>query len=143
MKKGISEIVASLMMIVIVVGVGMALYTYSMGYFSVTASALGETSKVNINSVRERFTVVDVILEAEGGETHISAAVYNYGKTSIILKALFINGTMATVSESVEIPPNDWAWFNGTVPALIPAGSLCYIRVVSEMGNFYEELVVS
>ncbi|MGC8936740.1 MAG: hypothetical protein ACP5KV_05180 [Candidatus Methanomethylicaceae archaeon] len=143
MANGISEIVATLMMLVIVSGMGIALYVYSMGYFTTTASALGEVSRLDANSVRERFVVVDVVLRSSGGETNVSAAVYNYGKTGVTLMMMFLNGTQATISETEDVPPGGLIWFNGTVPVVIPSGSLCYLRVVSSLGNFYETVVVS
>jgi len=143
LSKGISEIVATLIMIVIVSGIGMALYVYSMGYFTVTASALGEVSKVNVNSIRERFTVVDVILKQDGGGMEVSAAVYNYGKTGVTLRGMFLNGTEVAVSGPIEVQPGGLVWFNGTVPVVLPSGALCHIRVVSGLGNYYEAVVVS
>ncbi|MGQ9759986.1 MAG: hypothetical protein ACUVQ5_05405 [Candidatus Methanomethylicaceae archaeon] len=143
MSKGISEIVATLIMIVLVSGAGMALYVYSMGYFTITTSALGEANRLNVNSLRERFTIVDVLFSVGGGETEVSTAVYNYGKTSVTLRAMFINGTAVAVPEPIEVAPGDLAWFNGSLPVALSTGSLVYVRVVSGLGNFYEALVVS
>ena len=143
MAEGISEIVATLMMLVIVSGIGIGLYVYSMGYFTTTASALGEVSKMNVNTVRERFTVVDVVIRSSGEETEISAAVYNYGKTGVTLQMMFLNGTQLTVNEMEEVPPGGLIWFNGSVPVIIPDRSLCYLRVVSALGNVHETVVVS
>jgi hypothetical protein len=41
------------------------------------------------------------------------------------------------------VPPGGLIWFNGSVPVTIPEGSLCYLRVVSALGNVHETVVVS
>jgi hypothetical protein len=143
MAEGISEIVATLMMLVIVSSIGIGLYVYSMGYFTTTASALGEVSRLDVNTLRERFAVVDVIVRRSGGGTEVSAAVYNYGKTTVTLQMMFLNGTQLAVSDVESVPPGGLIWFNGSVPVTIPEGSLCYLRVVSALGNVHETVVVS
>ncbi|MBC7113169.1 MAG: hypothetical protein H5T34_04015 [Candidatus Methanomethyliales bacterium] len=143
MAKGISEIVATLMMLTIVSGIGIALYAYSMGYFTTTTSALSEVSRMNANTMKERFVVVDVVFRSSGGGTEVSAAVYNYGKIGVTLQMMFLNGTQLTINEVEEVPPSGLIWFNGSVPVIIPKGSLCYLRVVSALGNVYETIVVS
>ena len=103
MKKGISEIVAILVMLLIVSSIGVVIYTYATGYFSLMSSAITERSKLDINTINEKFVVVDIIIN-KSNNTEICAAVYNYGKTSIILKSMFINGTKAITNEEEIFP---------------------------------------
>jgi len=140
LSRGISEIVATLMMIVIVSSIGIALFVYSTGYFSGTTSAMGEVNRLNVNTVRERFLIVDTLVRS-GASTEVSAAVYNYGRTTITIEAMFLNGTRLTLSWPVEIMPGEWAWVNGSTPFPVSSGSICSVRVASSLGNVYEAMV--
>lgn len=138
-EKGISEIIAVLMMIVIVSSVSVVMYSYSVGFFSGVTSAIGERTRIDVISMKEKFAIVDVVVVATGDNSTISAAVYNYGKTDVVLHKMFVNGTMAEVKE-VALPPNGLAWFNGSVPITL-SNSVFYLRVASKMGNYHEVLV--
>jgi archaellum component FlaF (FlaF/FlaG flagellin family) len=139
MKKGISEIVAILVMLLIVSSIGVIIYTYATGYFSLMSSAITERSKLDINTIKEKFVVVDIIIN-KSNNTEICAAVYNYGKTSIILKSMFINGTKAITNEE-EILPGEFKWFNGTINMVIPSNTIINLKVVSSLGNYYETVI--
>ncbi|NHV45863.1 MAG: hypothetical protein HA493_04435 [Candidatus Verstraetearchaeota archaeon] len=139
MKKGISEIVAILVMLLIVSSIGVVIYTYATGYFSLMSSAITERSKLDINTIKEKFVVVDIIIN-KSNNTEICTAVYNYGKTSIILKSMFINGTKAITNEE-EILPGEFKWFNGTINMVIPSNTIINLKVVSSLGNYYETVI--
>lgn len=139
MKKGISEIIATLVMLLIVSSIGVIIYTYATGYFSLMSSAITERSKLDINTIKEKFVVVDIIIN-KSNNTEICAAVYNYGKTSIILKSMFINGTKAITNEE-EILPGEFKWFNGTINMVIPSNTIINLKVVSSLGNYYETII--
>jgi archaellum component FlaF (FlaF/FlaG flagellin family) len=139
MKKGISEIIAILVMLLIVSSIGVIIYTYATGYFSLMSSAITERSKLDINTINEKFVVVDVIIN-KSNNTEICTAVYNYGKTSIILKSMFINGTKAITNEE-EIFPGEFKWFNGTINMVIPSNTTINLKVVSSLGNYYETII--
>jgi hypothetical protein len=139
MKKGISEIVAILVMLLIVSSIGVVIYTYATGYFSLMSSAITERSKLDINTIKEKFVIVDIIIN-KSNNTEICAAVYNYGKTSIILKSMFINGTKAITNEE-EILPGEFKWFNGTINMIIPSNTIINLKVVSSLGNYYETII--
>jgi archaellum component FlaF (FlaF/FlaG flagellin family) len=140
MKKGISEIIAILVMLLIVSSIGVIIYTYATGYFSLMSSAITERSKLDINTIKEKFVIVDVIINRLSNSTEICTAVYNYGKTSIILKLMFINGTKAITNEE-EILPGEFKWFNGTINIVIPSNTIINLKVVSSLGNYYETVI--
>lgn len=139
MARGISEIIAVLMMIVIVSSISLVVYVYSVGLFTGTTSAFREKTNINIMSLREKFIIVDVFVRVVGNNSIIHAAVYNYGKTDIFLSQMFINGTKAETGE-IKLPPNSLIWFNGTIPLRI-FNSTFNLRIVSKLGNYHEILV--
>ncbi len=137
MSRGISEIVATLLMIVVVSSISVALFTYSAGYFSGTTSAIGAVNTLNVGIVMERFVIVDTL---KSGTNTISVAVYNYGRTPVTIVALFLNGTNLPLSEPIEIMPGEWGWVNGTTPVIVLSGSICSVSIASSLGNVYEEM---
>ena len=143
MAKGVSEILAALMMIVIVSGIGVGIYVYSVGYMMGTTSAFSETTRINTRAIRERVVVVDVIFKNTGTGAEVAVALYNYGRVPVIIQTMFLNGTMLAVNGPEEVLPGDMIWFNGTAPVAIPGGSVCHLKVVSAMGSVYETMAVS
>lgn len=139
MAKGISEIIAVLMMIIIVSSVSIIIYSYSVGFFTGVTSAFEERTRMDIAGMKEKFVIVDVFVKVIDDSSIVSAAVYNYGKSDIVLHQMFINGTKAEVNE-IKLSPNSLAWFNGSI-SIVLSNSTFYLRIVSKMGNFYEVLV--
>ncbi|MDH5806367.1 MAG: hypothetical protein QXW62_05805 [Candidatus Methanomethylicaceae archaeon] len=139
MAKGISEIIAILMMIIIVSSISVIIYSYSVGFLTGVTSIFGERTRIDIISMKEKFVIVDVFVEVLSNNSIVSVAVYNYGKVDVILHQMFINGTKAEVEE-IKLAPNNVVWFNGSVPILL-SNSTFYLRIVTKMGNFYEVLV--
>lgn len=139
MAKGISEIIAILMMIIIVSSISVIIYSYSVGFLTGVTSIFGERTRIDIISMKEKFVIVDVFVEVLSNNSIVSVAVYNYGKVDVILHQMFINGTKAEVEE-IKLAPNNVVWFNGSVPILL-SNSTFYLRIVTKMGNYYEVLV--
>lgn len=139
MARGISEIIAVLMMIVIVSSASIIIYSYSVGFFTGVTSVFGERISMDIVGMREKFVIVDVFVKVLSNGSIVSAAVYNYGKTDITLHQMFINGTRVNVEE-INLLPNSVTWFNGSVSISL-SNSTFYLRIVSKMGNFHEVLV--
>ena len=137
-RKGVSEIIAVILMILIVTSIGFGVFLYALGYFSNITSAYTESSRLDSNAVRENFAITDVLFTVSGGETTIRVAVYNYGTTNLRIAAVYINGTpVSGLSDPGAIPPFSWAYVTGKFPP-IGAGEPQLVRVVSRLGNYYE-----
>lgn len=136
MSKGVSEIVATVLMILMVSTIGMGVFLYSMGYFSGITSARYETNRMEINAIQENFRVVDAIIK-NGTSCEVRLAVYNYGNVRIDLAAMYVNGIPFTVT-ATGIEPRQTAWFNGTYAGTIAEG-LWKVRIVTQKGSVYDE----
>jgi flagellin-like protein len=143
-KKGVSEIVATVLMIMIVTLIGFTVLLYGMGYFSGTTSARDQANAITIAGLEERFIIVDSNFIRSGGNTIVAVTVYNYGQTNVDITAIYLNST-ASLSNiaSTVIYPNTIQQINGTYIGIIPYNNSQDIRVVSTLGNYYENYYTS
>lgn len=141
MSKGVSEIVATVLMILMVSTIGMSVFLYSMGYFSGITSARYESNRMEINAIQENFRIVDAII-VNGNPCELKVAVYNYGNVRVDLRenGMYVNGIPFSASP-VSIEPRQTAWFNGTYSGSI-TDQIWKVRIVSQRGTAYDEAFV-
>jgi flagellin-like protein len=137
-SKGVSEIVATVLMIMIVTAIGFAIFLYGMGFFTASTSARDQATQTGIATLRERFIVVDTYFNIT--DDTVSVWVYNYGETNIRISSVYLNGSMLNIdspAQPVFITPTDVTKIvcNTT---LVSAGDSQLVRIVSSLGNFYE-----
>ncbi|MEN3053442.1 MAG: hypothetical protein ABC606_06465 [Candidatus Methanosuratincola petrocarbonis] len=138
MSKGVSEIVATVLMILLVSTIGISVFLYSMGYFSGITSARYEENSAEINAIRENFRIVDAIISNGTGSCDARFAVYNYGTIRVDLAGMYINGRQFTVQKT-SVEPYQTVWFNGTFSDTVP-GDGFRVRIVSMRGTAYDEV---
>jgi len=92
-KRGVSEVIASLMMILIVSVVGTALYSYSLDTFSSSWSSFLLWTNRREEEARERFSVIAVWWD-NGNELNLT--ILNYGKIELAIDAVYVDGTAVT-----------------------------------------------
>lgn len=134
-RKGISELIATVVMIGLMALVGTAALLYSMNYFSGVTSAREGAENIELSSMKEDFVIVDAI--SKGGQA--SVAVYNFGKAEIFIVGMYVNGISYNLTTPpVEIRAGEMAWVNAS--GATDTANLALIRVVSSTGNFYENV---
>lgn len=138
LSKGVSEIVAAVLMILIVSTIGLGVFLYSMGYFSGITSARYEATKVEINAIAENFRIVDAIFKKVPID-EVNLAVYNYGNVGIDLAAIYVNGTPLQTT-GIRLEPKQTGWFNGTYNTGEISDGPAYVRIVTIKGSVYEEV---
>jgi len=135
-RKGVSEIIATVLMILIVTTIGFGVVSLSMNYFSGVSSARDVANKINIDAIRENFIVVNVLINTSS--SNVSIWVYNYGEINLRMTAIYLNGTQLGNFEAPPyIVPAGYGIINGTYPGAI-GNAPQLIRVVSTLGNYYE-----
>ncbi|MDI9608987.1 MAG: hypothetical protein QFX34_01750 [Candidatus Verstraetearchaeota archaeon] len=137
-RKGVSEIIAVILMILIVTTIGFGVFLYSLGYFSNITSAYVESSKLDSDAVRENFVITDVLFTVSSGSTNVRVAVYNYGQTNLRVAALYLNGTALGNLVEESIPPYAFGYVTGVLDREVSTSSPQLVRVVSKLGNYYE-----
>jgi len=133
--RGVSEIVATILLVLMVVSIGMGVFLYSMGYMSLVSSARSDANSLDVAVLKERFIIVD----ANVATTSAQIAVYNYGETNVKIVGLYINGMLHSPPSGITILPGKYQFINATYGSL-NANSMCTIRVVSSLGNYYEDV---
>ena len=139
--KGLSEIIATVLMIMIVTVLGFSIFLYGLGFFTATTSANNQATATGIQSLQERFVIIDVnftVTTTPVNNTIVTAWVYNYGSTNEKIVAMYLNGTQVSNVLSTLIDPNAALMVAGNVPFNVTQGIPQTIRVVSSFGNFYE-----
>jgi flagellin-like protein len=89
-NKGVSEIVASLMLILVVTTAGALLYSYSLDTFSSSSSLLQLQLNQREDRARERFVTIAVWWNRAD---RLNLTILNYGKIDIIIDTVYVNAT--------------------------------------------------
>jgi archaellum component FlaF (FlaF/FlaG flagellin family) len=134
-NRGVSELMAMVIMVGVVAIVGTATLLYSMNYFSGVNSAKEEYGALELNALEEDFLIVDAY--SGGGVANV--AIYNYGNREIEIVGMYVNGMDYNVSGApIEIRAGETIVVNGS--GATDASNLALIRVVSSSGNYYENV---
>jgi len=138
-RRAVSEVVASLLLIMVVVVLGALVLTYSFSTFQRSHRTLIEAIMGERLSLKERFTIVDVWLH----EGILSIAVYNYGDVDVTISRVYLanESFLAALNAApTTIPAGRFRWVNVSVDGLIARGSVYRVKVSSERGVTCEVL---
>lgn len=138
-SKGVSEIVATVLMIMIVTAIGFAIFLYGLGFFTASTSARDVATQTGIATLRERFVVVDVNFTAVNSTaTNVTVWVYNYGETNLKISTVYLNASQIfNPAVPTSINPTDVTKIVCTTTG-VSANCTQLVRVVSTLGNYYE-----
>jgi hypothetical protein len=100
-RAALSEVISSVILAGVVLSIGGALWSYSMGAAGIMADTYIDEVLETMNTVTERFMVEHVNVSASGNE--LTVWVYNYGDTPIS-----VNVTASLESEGYNITVNDY-----------------------------------
>ena len=134
-RRAVSEIVASLVLLLIVSTLGTALYSYTLTITQGQHDAIrAETSRATERS-RERFKVVAVWWAGSGDLLNVT--VLNYGRNDISIADVYVEGERVAAysfgrGEEIYIGRLLRVAFTSPVP--IQSGSVYELTVVSERG---------
>lgn len=89
-NTGVSEIIASLMLVLVVSAAGVLLYSYSLGAFSSSSSSFQLQSTQREEQARERFLAISV---GWNRVDQLNLTILNYGKIDVIIDTIYVNAT--------------------------------------------------
>ncbi|RLG60795.1 hypothetical protein DRN86_01605 [Candidatus Geothermarchaeota archaeon] len=133
-KRGVSEIIASLIIITIAIGLGSGLYIYSLKFFADFRSSMGTKLSLATAKADERFIITYSYYNSTDSTLHVF--IYSYGDIEARIVAIYVNGqhfekeTIVNPDEIKEL----------TVSISLSSGTY-KVKVVSERGNSYEKYV--
>jgi len=134
-RRGVSEVVASLILILIVSIVGAALYSNSVSMFSSSSSSFLLQMKRREESARERLSIVAVWWD---NENQLNLTILNYGKIDLAIDAVYIDGTAVTAFVSgrgTTVTRKAIVPVKVNSPFTIQDGQTYELVVVSERGS--------
>jgi flagellin-like protein len=136
-RRGVSEIIASLILVLIVTAAGTVAYSMSLNSFSQSSSLFQLQTGQREEQARERFAVIAVSWDATE-PNRLNLTVLNYGKTDVTVDAVYVNGTAVATylgGKGVKTGASNLVFvgFNSSAPIL--TGQTYDILVVSERGG--------
>lgn len=128
-SRAVSEVIASLIIILIVSVLGTSLYTYTLTEMRLQQNALQGDVQRESERAQERFRVIACAFDGN----LLNLTVLNYGRLDIEIVDVYVNGDRVALSHGEEICTSEIGLISFTYPALIP-DILNEIVVVSERG---------
>jgi len=133
-KRGVSEIIASLILILIVTSAGVVAYSYSIGAFSSFTSLFQLDTKQKEKQTQERF----IIIAVWNSSNQLNLTVLNYGQIDLTLDMVYVNWTSVASylgGRNTTIGKGVLSQISFTSPVTIQSGSTYEIIVVSTRGS--------
>lgn len=97
-RRGVSEIVATLIILITVTILGVVLYNFALSTTNSQTNSLLSSTYVQEKTAMERLEVISIV--CVGGETHID--LINYGKTEVTISAIYVNDRLIMNNYSVK-----------------------------------------
>jgi flagellin-like protein len=88
-RRGVSEIISTIILILIVSVAGSMLFAYSAGFFQGQQDEVLRENELTVNQAEERFRITAV--SWNGVDDDLDIAVYNYGLDDIEISDIYIN----------------------------------------------------
>lgn len=90
-RRGVSEVISSLLVLFITVSIGVAVYAYATNVFSSMISSYSDTYFFNTMVLKERFLIEDLWFK---DNSTVIITLFNYGSVSVVISAIFFNDTL-------------------------------------------------
>jgi archaellum component FlaF (FlaF/FlaG flagellin family) len=134
-RRGVSEIISTIIIILIVSVAGTYLFSYSIGRFQDYNDDYFRETELVIGQARERFNVPAVWWDQSSNLLNIT--VYNFGEIDLSISDVYINGIRVTSYSSgrdTKILTGSLHQLVFNSPVSISDGEEYRIRVVSNRG---------
>jgi len=128
-KKGVSPVIATLLLIVIAVAAAVVTYTFVMGFVG--------TSTASASTVQGQLTYDAYKVEGTTGNANITIYLRNIGGKSVTVSAVYVAGTLYTNNQTADnttVLPNDrWmlantSGYNSTLTIDVGETKMLFIR---------------
>jgi archaellum component FlaF (FlaF/FlaG flagellin family) len=97
--RGVSEVVASLVIVLVVSIAGTILYSFSMEAFNSSSSSFLLQTKSREEQAKERFSITAVWWD---NNSQLNLTILNYGKIELAIDAVYVDGIKATINEGKD-----------------------------------------
>jgi len=137
-KRGVSEVVASLIIMLIVTVAGAGLYAYSLNAFSSSGSSFLLQTSGREERAREQLLITTVWWNVSND--YLNITILNYGKIELVIDAVYIDGNQVSASaftdgKGTTVTAENLVYVKLTSPVSIVDGETYEIIAVSERGS--------
>ena len=143
-KKALSPVVANLIICATVIAIGISLWSFTYGVTNVLQSDYYGEMKIQIDTIKERFTVEHVAYSNESNILH--TWVYNYGDVDIQgdVYVYMEGGFLGKNDTATSVPSKNHVDVTVNLNANVSLGSELVIKVMSRRQNaVYETYIVT
>jgi predicted PurR-regulated permease PerM len=133
-KKGIAEVIGSLIIILIVTIAGVGVYAYSLNAISSSSNNLTQKAMQYSEQAQERFEII----AAWSNNQDIKLTILNYGQTDLSITAVYVNGTAVMQylnGRGTKIGTDQLITIEFTSPLSIQSNAFLDILAISERGG--------
>ena len=134
-RRGVSEIIATIILIMIVSIAGTLLFAYSSNYIQDLNDQYQRNNQITIGTAQERFTVTTVWWS--GLDDFLNITVYNYGQNDIQITDVYVDGVQVSTysfGRDTLILTEKLLQIGFTSPVAIVDGVEYRITIVSKRG---------
>ena len=141
---GVSEVVASVLMLIITIVVSLVIYLWYTGYLSTVESSVNKFLFEEELSLREKFEIVhvSVVKDSSSSSLNITVYVFNYGDIMVAIDDVaYVDDGMVTLSREYTVLPGQCVKIEFPPLPYNNLPSLVKIKIVSKRGNYAEYCV--
>ena len=137
-KRGVSEVISSLIIILIVSVAGAGLYAYSLNAFNSSGSSFQLQTSAREERALERLLITAIWRNVT--DDYLNVTILNYGKIELVIDAVYIDGKQVSAStytngKGETVIFRSLVFVKFTSPISIVDGQTYEVRVVSERGS--------
>ena len=126
-RRGVSEVLSSLLIILVAVTLGVTLFTFSTGIFGSARDEMRVQTSDQMERAEERFTITHIY---NGDTSFTKISVYNYGNREITIDTIYVDNQPESSFTPVRIDVYETEWI--TIDYV--GGGYHTIILVSQMG---------
>ena len=133
-RSGVSEIIASLILVLIVTAAGTVAYSMSLSSFSQSSSLFQLQTGQREEKARERFSIISV---RNTTMVQLNLTIFNYGEIEVTIDSAYIEGTKVNdlTGKGVIVGKEQLTTVQFISPVSIQSGVTYEILVVSSRGG--------
>jgi hypothetical protein len=133
-KKGIAEVIGSLIIILIVTIAGVGVYAYSLNAISSSSNNLTQKAMQYSEQAQERFEIIAIW----SNNQNIKLTILNYGQTDLSITAVYVNATAVIQylnGRGTKIGTDQLITIEFTSPLSLQSNAFLDILAISERGG--------
>jgi flagellin-like protein len=134
-RRGVSEIIASLILLLIVTSAGVVAYSISLTAFSSSTSDFQLQTSLREEKARERFLIISIRNTTMVNQLNLT--IFNYGEIEVTIDSAYVKGTKVIdlAGKGVIVGKEQLTTVQFVSPVSIQSGVTYEILVASSRGG--------